>query len=461
MAEGGGGLGGFLSGLMDNDTLKQIVIWQIVAQAVGTILGPYQQMLSDFVNSKTPVVPLSPADLSSAVVRGFMPLTDAAAEAGKAGIDVEEFKILVGLSGDAPGPQQLAEALRRGIIPDDAGDPNRPGFVQGIAQGRLADKWTDMIRQLATALPSPEMALDALLEGQVDEQTALDLYKKFGGDPEYFKLLFNTRGSAPTPMEAIGMANRGYIPWEGTGADTVSFQQAFLEGPWRDKWQEPFRKYAEYLPPVVQVRTLLSHGAITHDQAIQLYQAHGLTPEMAQAYISVASTQKTTATKQLAEGTVTKLYYDRLIDEQTATTMLEALKFTAQEAAFILQIQDISRVQHALSTALTRIHSLYISHKIAKADALHALNTLAVPAKQVDELITIWDLESFVNVHVLTPAQIASAWNDGIMSEDEAMQELQHLGYQPYDAWVILSLKNKGPLPNRPAKTDVLPIFHQ
>jgi hypothetical protein len=31
------------------------------------------------------------------------------------------------------------------------------------------------------------------------------------------------------------------------------------------------------------------------------------------------------------------------------------------------------------------------------------------------------------------------------------MQELQHLGFQPFDAWVLLSVHNKAPLPGKPA----------
>jgi hypothetical protein len=45
------------------------------------------------------------------------------------------------------------------------------------------------------------------------------------------------------------MANRGIIPWSGSGPRSTSFEQAFLEGPWRNKWLGPFRKAAEYFPP--------------------------------------------------------------------------------------------------------------------------------------------------------------------------------------------------------------------
>ncbi len=82
---------------------------------------------------------------------------------------------MVDLAGDAPSPTDLTEALRRGVIPYDSGNPAPPGFVQGIQQGRLADKWIPMIRALAQLWPTPTDALgidkavgtliDALLTG--------------------------------------------------------------------------------------------------------------------------------------------------------------------------------------------------------------------------------------------------------------------------------------------------------
>lgn len=457
MAGGGKGLGGFLGGILENDTIKQIVVWQIIGQAISTVLAPYQQYLGDMVNSATPIQPLSPADLSDAVVRGFMDFQTAAAEASKAGVDADRFRTLVDLSGDAPSPTQLAEALRRGLIPESAASGEGVGFVEGIAQGNLADKWSDMIKQLSTALPTPADALDALLQGQTDYNTGKQLYQVFGGDPKYFDLMYNTRGSAPTPLQAIQMALRGYIPWEGTGAGVVSFEQAFLEGPWRNKWLKPYQQYAQYLPPVVQVKTLLAHGAITEAEAVQLYKQHGLSDQMAQAYLTEASSTKTTATKELAMGTVNKLYTDRLISRGQAQTMLESLKYTQTEADFILSVQDVAKAQHALSTATNRVHSLYVAHKLARTDALGALNKLGIPSAEIDELITVWDLEAAVNIKPLTEAQITDAFKDSLITQDEAMQALGQLGIQPFDAWVILSIKHKGALPGKPSPQEILP----
>ena len=124
--------------------------------------GPVLEALS--------AVLLSPADSAEAVVRNFLPHADALAIAEKQGVSPADFATLTHLAGDAPGPQQLAEALRRGAIPEQGKGAGSVSFEQGIAEGRLADKWAPVIRALAQIWPTPVDALNALLKGQVTDR---------------------------------------------------------------------------------------------------------------------------------------------------------------------------------------------------------------------------------------------------------------------------------------------------
>jgi hypothetical protein len=189
---------------------------------------------------------LSPADAADAVVRNFITLPHGEDIAGKQGVDKATFAVLTHLAGDAPGPQQLAEALRRGAIPAAGKGAASTSFEQGIAEGRLADKWAPVIKALSQLWPTPVEALNATLKGQVTLEQGKALYTRLGGDPEFFQVLYNTQGEAPTPLELIEMANRGYIPWGGTGPEVVSYAQGFKEGHWRNKWQPVYAKFARY-----------------------------------------------------------------------------------------------------------------------------------------------------------------------------------------------------------------------
>lgn len=451
-------LAGRVAGFFDNSMFKQLFVWQVLGGAVSAGISPLINEISSISNGLFPRAPLSPAELASAVVRGFRTEGDAQPIAAASGIKPEYFHTLVQLSGLAPSPDFLAEALRRGFIPDDSGSPDIPGFIQGIREGNLADKWAKTVKEMATRLPSPVQALDALLKGQTDEGTAKSLYEKFGGDPTYFDLVFNTQGGAPTPLEAAQMANRGVIPWTGKGANVVSYEQAFLEGPWRNKWLEPFRKVSEYIPTPVEIGSMLNQGVISHDQAVTWLKAHGMAEATAAAFIAHGAATKNTKQKELAESTVVKLYYDQIIDDKTATGFLEALRYSAEEAAFILEISDMSRIEANINNAITRIRTLYINRKIDTAETNNTLNRLGIPAGQVASLINVWALERGANVKTLTQGEITQAFHLTIISQDEAINELQHLGYQPHDAWLLLSIKEKAPLPNEPPRGSVSPL---
>lgn len=419
----------------------------------GNLLDKWAAMLE-----KLGQQPLSPADAASAAVRNFLPSDQAQAEAGKSGVDPAVFQTLVHLSGDAPGPQQLAEALRRGDIPATGTGPDSTSFQQGIAEGRLADKWTSTIKALAKIWPTPPLALDALLKGQLTETDAQALYEKLGGDPQFFQTLYDTRGNAPSPVEALQLANRGIIPWTGTGADVVSYEQAFKEGPWRNKWEPAFKALADYIPPPETVRTLLEQGAITHDQASKWWNAYGLPADTVQAYLNAANFNNTAATRGLTESSVLDMYYAQLTTRDDAAKLLSLFGVPAQNQDLMLAYVDMRRAIAAVNSAVSRIQALFVGRKISVSTASDALNRLKIPAATVDSIIQTWQLEASVNVKTLTESHIVDAWDYGIMNQATAQAELVAIGYTPYDAWVQLSIKNKAPLPNPPAREVATPL---
>lgn len=423
--------------------VEQILAYNVGSALVSAGLGPYLAELTSLVNQTSPLVPLSPEVAAEIVIRNVWDRDRAATEASRSGVNADRFAALVELAGNAPDPQSLAVALRRKLI-------DQATYTRGIRQGRLRDEWADLVQRLAVQQPSPVAMLDAYLEGQLTEGEARAKYAELGGDPDYFDVLYHTQGQAPSPVQAADMANRGIIPWTGEGPDAVSFRQAFLEGPWRNKWEAPMREAAAYLPPPRTVTAMYNEGSIDRATAIGLLTKQGLTPELAAAYVASGSAQKTQAARDLSVSTIETLYRDRLIDQATATGMLEALGYDATESGFLLAVVDLQVVQRYVSTAVGRVHTLYIGHKLVRAEAQALLVQLAVPPDSVTGLLSTWDLERVANVATLTAAQIASALGSELVDQGTAQGMLQEIGYQPHDAWLYLSIHEKRKLPDEP-----------
>lgn len=388
---------------------------------------------------------LSPPDAAQAVVRGFLAPDEALALVALSGVDAGQFATMVSLAADAPSPTDLTIALRRGIIPEDGGSPGAIGFVQGIRQGRLADKWIPMIQALAQEWPTPTDALEARLVGQVTDEESQDLYKRFGGDPQYWQLLFNTRGESPTPLELIAMANRGFIDWQGLGSDKTTYAQGFHEGRWRNKWQDVYQKFAVYQMPESSVTLLLSHGIIDDTQAAEQYARLGMDQDTIAMYLAEAHTEAFSDYRGATITMVLQAYYQQLIDATQATAILEGFHVTPAAAQFMLDFEDTQRAFAAVNNALTRIRTLFAARKITLQTATDSLNQLGLAPDKIPGILQSWEVENSITVKVLTEAQIADAYELKIMDLPTALTELGNIGYTPYDAWVILSVKMKAP----------------
>lgn len=441
---------GLSDALGGEKALTQFFVWQVAGQIAQTLLGPALNELTHDINSAFPTVELSPADLAQLVVRNFRSLGDAVNVAKRAGVNGDDFSDLVRLASEPPAPGDLATMLRRGLIVQSGTGAGSTSFDQGMSESRISDKWHDLIRELAVQWPTPTDALDALLEGQVSLEDGRALYERLGGDPQFFQLLFNTRGSAPTPVEALEMANRGIIPWNGTGPDATSFEQAFLEGPWRNKWQAAYRGIGEYLPPPRTVTAMVAAGSLTDDQAQQLLVKQGLTAELAAAYIHDAHNQRSQAERDLTVGQLLDMYEAGLVSADDVKPLLEALRYSAESADLLLALRDLRREISAVNSAVSRVHTLYVGYKITGPVAVSALNALKVPPTQVHAIVSTWDIERGANLKVLTEAQIVAAWKKNIIGDAEALNELQAAGYTPRDAWILLSTAQGSPLGSAP-----------
>lgn len=438
-----------------DSNIEQIFLYSLLGQMIGAAAGPFFRELTYGVNIDFPTILLSPPDLASSVVRGFLAEGDAAKVAQRQGYGGDEFKTMVQLAGQSLAPEALASALRRGIIPRDSGNPDVPGFIQGVQQGNLRDMWTPVVEALALGTPTPTDAIAAYVKGQIDEQTATSYYEIFGGDPKYFTMEFDTAGQGPSPDEAALAARRGIIPWTGIGPDVTSFSQAVHESAYRDKWEDVFKALAQYFPPPRTVSAMFKAGALTLDQAKAALTADGVPDDIQDAYLPGQTTDPASDTKKLALSTITEMYTDQLISKDDATSAIESLGYAAADAALILAIQDVRLEMSQLSTLVGRVRSLYLAYKISDTEAINALNGLNLPGNQVPGIIALWQIARQEQTANLTQAEITDAWSIGVLSQADAMSQLESLGYTPQDAWVLLSIKNKGALPDNPGGSVV------
>lgn len=429
-----GGLGDILGGLLgEGSVARQFFVWGFLSNVVSAATEPFVQALQDKVWANSPIRPLSPADLADMTVRGVVGADFGVAQAALSGVSADNFNLMVTNTGEPPALQEMLMLLRRGKV-------DQATIEKAIRQSRVRDEWIPYVLQMGLDEPTPTDILEAYLKGQVTEGDAATLYAKLGGDPDYFQILYDTRGEGPSPNEAAEMARRGLIPWDGVGAEVTSYQQAVLEGMFRNKWATAFRGLSEYIPPPRTVGTLYAEGALSQAQALNLYAQAGLSPELAAAYLQGAVKTKVAVHRNLAQGTVTKLYEEQAVTLDQAMSLLEVLGYDQGEAQFIILLADLARYEKYWNTAITAVHAQYVSHKISESAASQALDEIGAEATERDHLLKIWTIERGAKVQVLSNTDIRKAMNDGIITSDDAMSRMVDKGWSQADATIYLQL---------------------
>src|SRR5260370_11006681 len=141
-----------------------------------------------------------------------------------------------------------------------------------------------------------------------------------------------------------------------------------------------------------------------------------------------------------------------VISEGNARKILASMHVSATAGDLLIGYTKLQRAVAQVTSAVSHVGSLYVARKITADTARKSLSQLGVDSAAAAEIMQTWDLEASVTVRTLTTAQIADAWDVGALGEDEALTELVNIGYTPFDAWVLLSIKAKAPLPGKPAQ---------
>lgn len=440
-------------------TIEQIFLWGIISTVVGIAINPFLVGISNDLNAAAVgqgiVKPVDPGILATAAGRGFTigdPPTvtvppELYTEAAKSGIGSDELNLTASLVGLPPALQELFELMRRGIINQDQAE-------KGLQEGDFRDDWIQYAIQLAHAWLTPIDFVRAAVQAQMTYEDAQAWAYKTGLDtttalpldtgsseatPDMFGLAFAIAGRPPGPEQLGRMALRGIIPWTGTGADALTFQQGVAESDVKTKWTDALQALQTYVPPPRTVGTLLEHGAITADQAVAYWKAGGVPDALAQGYLFMTQQEHVGQDKLLAKGEILQAYYDGIITNGQATEYLGLLGFTGAVATEILAIQDFRRELQAINKVVSKVGTLYTEFKISAVDASNALTNVGVAADQVSNLLGLWDQLRFAPVRVPSVAQIGAAVKYETITQAEALQELANLGYQPRDAAIVLS----------------------
>lgn len=401
-----------------------------IGSAMAAVLEPFFLDMAQAAWRTNPARTLTPEQASALVARGWITDELASSEALAAGVTPERLAFLRRLSEVELGVTEILELWRRGDI--DEREVERRFERAGVAPDTAR-----ILRALRFLLHTPDEALLAQLQGQVPEAEARRLYEEAGGRPEDFEWRFNNRGTAPSPVQAIDLLNRGIIGERGKGPTATTYEQAFLEGPWRNKWLEPFLALREYIVPPRSVVPIVRSGAWTAERGAQELARSGVPADAAEAMLSEASAQKVAPERDLAKTEITRAYTDGLLQRDAAARALEDLGYDRDEVDLLIGLAEFADARRLRDARVNRIGTLYRARKIDDAEAQGALASLGVEGEALSKYMALWDVERELPTADLTEAQVRAAWRAAVVDEAYYTRWLTDHGYSSDEARIL------------------------
>jgi len=298
----------------------------------------------------------------------------------------------------------------------------------------------DFIRMAVREVFTPEIAeIYGLFE---DYPPELNKYARMAGlDPQYAKYYWGAHWELPSYTQGVEMYHRGIISYD----ELKTLLRSLDVMPyWRDKLirlsETPFTR--------VDVRRMYQLGVLSFDEMVRAYMDLGYTREKAEklaeftAYMDLGYTRE--KAEKLAEFTardaseeersltkteITTLYRGNTITREEAENFLQSLGYPLEHIELILSLEDYRKGKERIDKIKNITQKRYVRGFITRNDVMATLSREGLPAKEIEDLIAVWDVEKSERVNLPTKTEIKRFLQKEIISINEYKQLLERMGY--------------------------------
>ncbi len=142
--------------------------------------------------------------------------------------------------------------------------------------------------------------------------------------------------------------------------------------------------------------------------------------------------------RDLTKAEVLSGYKEGLLDEIEVTDALGEMGYSPDEIEYYLSKTDYDKDKAQSSSYMKYLHDAYVRGVISFEETTDKLGALNLPAKQVEYLFNIWDLDKTARANKPTKSELSSFLRAEIISESIFRTEMQGLGYpEKYIKWYL------------------------
>jgi hypothetical protein len=385
-------------------TAEQAAGWYQRNQIPTQLIELYQAL-------QTPL--LTVADAALAVLRDDISLGQGRQIAGDNGYTNEQFDIIIGNTGEPPGPETLTAMYRRGII-------DKATFKTGILQSRIRSEWFDDIYAARYDPPSTADVIQASIQGYMSKDDAKSYALQNGLEPDAFDPLWNTAGEPLSRTEMTDLVNRGE-------ATEDQYRDALKQSRLKDSYVDLSVALIKRPMSIADAVEATVQNYISNDAAMDIMGMNGLREQDRKILIETAGDplSLTEMMRLYNRGKVTKADVEQALRESR-------LKDKYIDTAF------------DLATALPGLYDirLLVSEGVVDdATATKLLDELGYPDDLIKQLVKAFSASGSTASKTVTEGMLADLYQESAISSSEFTAALIALGYSQANAALILELQ--------------------
>lgn len=234
----------------------------------------------------------------------------------------------------------------------------------------------------------------------------------------------------------------------GFTQEDATLQADLTEARNPEAFGRPIRTKEKLLGPGT-LATFVQEGLITAGEMVTRLIAAGYNEADAKLYTQSAQFTKEKEPRLLSQGTVVQAYITGILDRTQAMERLLKMDFPEADAAIILDVADQQNLDVVHPETVTSTRTPSVSSLVA-ALQMGILTEGEFIARMVSIGYTESDSKMYIalavkverkTVKTLSAAQVGEAYKKGFFFKGQALDRLTALGYDPYDADLLLDLE--------------------
>lgn len=297
---------------------------------------------------------------------------------------------------------------------------------------------------------SPADLADMLIRGIVDETFARTEAAKWGIRGEDLQRMYLDHGEPPPLMLILELFRRGYVPWQAGPIPNISAENAIRESRIRDEWIPVLRR-AQFTPPsVADAVNAVVRNQITMTEGIALAYYAGL---------GTSSLQVPTGADTTDTQTAFKVLYDTTGRPPAPTQLAELVwrgiipvhgrgptETTFEQGIYEGDLKD--KWERPLEAILTKYPALYEIRVLLEHGAISPEQAKTYLLKQgyLSDVATALaqdaTAQAIITDRILTEANLKALYENGTLTEAQALSMLTDIGYPPTAAKFIVASWN-------------------